>query len=293
MNRTWPRLLSTLALGCLALTPVARGSGSEVEQGDAAWKRRGTGFAESGIVDPRPVTAAVAAYEGALEVEPESLALHAKLAEALWFAGQFAGADRGETKRAFERMVQVTDDAVRLVEAAAGIEGAERLVPSERAARVRSRPGAAEAYFWSTVAWGSWGLSHGYAASARRGVAGRIRGHAETLLALDETFAEAAGPRLLGRLHAVTPKVPLFTGWIDRKQGLALLERAHRIAPENARNRLFLAEALWKQAPRERGRAIALLREVVGAPVDVEAIVEQSEIRDQAAARLREYEEQR
>ena len=74
--------------------------------------------------------------------------------------------------------------------------------------------------------------------------------------------SEGGPRRLLGRLHAVAPRVPLFTGWVSRTEGVEHLERAVAIAPEDLANRLYLAEARLELEPaharsgaaRDRGR---------------------------------------
>ncbi len=164
------------------------------------------------------------------------------------------------------------------------VEVAEAAVA--RAASAGDAPGEAESCFWAAIAWGVWGMDHGYFASGLQGVAGRIRDHAERAAALDETL-EAGGPRrLLGRLHAVTPRLPLFTGWIDSRVGIRNLERAVAISTADPRNELFLAEALLDHVPARRAEALALLQRVASREASPEELVEQSESLAEARRRL-------
>jgi hypothetical protein len=117
-------------------------------------------------------------------------------------------------------------------------------------------------------------------------VASRIRRHAEVLIELDPRYADAGGLRLLGRLHTATPRVPFVTGWIDRREGIELLRRAHATSTSDARNALFLAEALLEHAPDRRAEAIALLREVAAHSPAPESVVEETETIDAACRRL-------
>ena len=150
--------------------------------------------------------------------------------------------------------------------------------PGEIVGVVRPGPAArVRAHFWAAIAWGLWGMSHGYLEAGARGVAGKIRHHAQQVIDLDPGFADAGGLRLLGRLHSATPKIPLFTGWIDRERGIELLRKANRISTRDARNPLFLAEALLEHRPEARQEAIELLREVSARSPDPQRLVEESE----------------
>jgi predicted RND superfamily exporter protein len=253
-------------------------------QGDAAWLERAAGFREDGHVAEEPALRALASYEEALSADPDNLDLSFKTIEALYFAGHFAVPDAKRRRELASRQLELAERTVSRVESAAGPPDPDggRLTPTERAERVRGIPGARRAYFWSAISWGVWGMSHGYLASARRGVAARIRDRAATLVEIDETFAEAGGLRLLGRLHCATPRVPFVTGWIDRREGLELLRRANRISQQDPRNPLFLAEAILDHEPERSAEALALLREVVGRSPDPDQLVEQSEILAQA-----------
>jgi hypothetical protein len=71
--------------------------------------------------------------------------------------------------------------------------------------------------------------------------------------------------------------VPLVTGWIDRREGIAMLERANAISTRDPRNPLFLAEALIEHAPQRREEALRLLREVAGRRPDPGFLVEETE----------------
>jgi len=170
--------------------------------------------------------------------------------------------------------------------AAGGAAAFAHLEPAELARRLAGVPLAREAVFWSGISWGVWGQNHARLVAAHRGAAARIRERAETLIALDPSFASAGGLRLLGRLHAIAPKVPLFTGWVDRREGLALLRRANAISTQDPRNPLFLAEAILDQEPAHRAEALALLREVVGRTPDPGQLLEETEILEQARATL-------
>ena len=77
---------------------------------------------------------------------------------------------------------------------------------------------------------------------------------------------DSAGPyRFLGRMNAVAPRVPTFTGWVDRETAVELLEEGHRRAPMHPQNRLFLAEVWLKHRPAKKQEALELLEELLAA----------------------------
>ena len=93
---------------------------------------------------------------------------------------------------------------------------------------------------------------------------------------------EEAGPkRLLGRLHQITPRVPLVTGWVRKERGLELLRQAHERAPEDPLNRVFLAEAIWS-TNRDSTGARDLLVPIFAQEPRVERFVEDQAARERA-----------
>jgi len=254
------------------------GEHSSQINGNLAWHRRGEGFTASDEVDPLPVASAVRAYEAAFASAPNDHRTRFKLIEALYFQAWFAGADAVLQRSTWDRLIALTEEVIAQAE------------PDGKAEPLAAQGYLAEAHFWGAVSWGLYGMSHSYLASASKGVAGKIRHHAESLIELDPELGDAGGLRLLGRLHTLTPKIPLVTGWISRKKGIEFLERACAISTRDARNPYFLAEALLRFRPAERPRALAMLREVSQREPSPERIVEESEILADARAVLEHWE---
>jgi hypothetical protein len=281
------RSIPSLVLTCLLAVGGVRAGESWEQKGDAAWNRRAVGFAATGVVSAEAIGTAVDCYERAFEAAPQSLALRFKLMKALYFQGHFVIEPRKSAKQIFTRVAELGEGGVnQLLEAAGGAIELRKKKPRERARLLAGTPHAAEAHFWAAIGWGLWGMSHSHAASGFKGVAGKIRDYAEIVQQIDPGFADAGGLRLLGRLHTATPKVPLFSGWIDRAEGLRLLERANAISTADPRNPLFLAEAILEQEPAQRARAITILRELCARAPDPDRLVEQSEMIASARALL-------
>ncbi len=290
MTASPPATFAVLAvLAVLLAAPLAAETAEE--RGDRAFRRRAAGFAETGAPSAGPIDAAIAAYEEALEREPGRLDLRFKLMEAVYFKGYHVERDAKRRREHFDRLIALATRALELVEAAAG--GAETLSvlePAERAGRLRAVPGAAAALYWTTAAWGLWGMTHSSLAALRRGVGGKVRDHARLLAEVDERYRDAAGLRMLGRLYTEAPKVPLVTGWIDRREGLAMLRRAVEISRRDPRNLFFLAEAILRFEKERRAEALELLRELARRQPDPDQLVEHTETLEQARALLAEVE---
>ncbi len=256
-------LLAALLASALPARAGSLPADPAASRGERYWRQRATGF-EAGQIDPQPIERAIQAWEEALAESPESLELRFRLMEALYFKGHFLESGVARRRQIFDRLVPLAEETV------------------TRAAGSGDPPERARAHFWGAISWGLWGMSHGYVRAGSRGVAGKIRNHAMAVAALDPRLADAGGYRLLGRLHTATPKIPFFTGWIDRQKGIELLRQACAISTDDPRNPLFLAEALLQYEPESRDRAIELLREVAVRRPDPDRLVEQSETLDRA-----------
>ncbi len=265
-------------------TPEARG--------DRFYRQRADGFVDKGRPSSRPIEAAIAAYEEALDQEPDNLRLIFKLLDGLYFKGYHVTPDQHEKREIFEQLVDLTERALELVAAGTGrADELDELPLPEQAKLLRPVPGAAEAHYWATAGWGLWGMTHHPIKALTRGVGSKVRDHSRLLALIDERHRDAAGLRMLGRFHTEAPKVPLITGWIDREEGLRMLRRAVEISRREPRNLLFLAEAILDYDEDHRAEALALLRELAARPPSPEDLVEHSESLELARALLAELEE--
>ncbi len=255
---------------------------------DTAWNKRAAHFSETGRADAGNAKTALDKYEEALALEPTSISLRFKIIEANYYYGEFVSQREAEKKRLYERSVELTSDIMaslrREIAAPANFDSLPLLRQAKQYAKA---PLAAKAQFWAAINWGLWGMSHSYFASARKDVAERIRQHAKLLILIDENYADGGGYRLLGRLHSLTPKIPFFTGWIDRKYGMELLRKAYEISRRDPRNALFLAEAILDVNPKMRPEALKLLREVANTAPDENYLIEQTQTIQQAKLLLK------
>lgn len=287
------RTLAALPLAVVLLAASAEAAAATFEEalarGDDAWERRADGH-RGGRALAGPAAQAVAAYQEAVAARPADVAARARLLRALHFQGEHVAPDRDARRRAFERGRTVAEAGLDLLAArTGGRERLDRMTPAAAARALAGAPGAADLHLWAAVHWGLWGDAFGRLAAARQGVADKVRRYSEVVVALDERHEAGGGHRVLGRLHALAPKVPLVTGWVDRGQAVAHLRRAVEIAPDEPYNQLFLAEALLEHAPERTAEAVAILRRLAAAAPPPGRVVEVEKVRDDARALLREH----
>jgi tetratricopeptide (TPR) repeat protein len=258
-----------------------------VEKGLAAWARRAED--SSGPVASRgPISEAVAAFERALELDNEDFEARAWLLKALWFQGEHTGLADEEKLDIFERARNIAQEGIDALATNRGVESRE--LSAAAIADLKQKEYAAETYFWCAAHWGLWGRYRGKIAAARQGAAARIRDYAEITIALDERVEGAGGHRILGRLHAEAPRLPIITGWIDRDEAVRLLGRAVEIAPNDWLNELYFLEALIEFEPGRRTGAIEQLRAFTARRPRRETTVEDHKILRDARELLRRIE---
>lgn len=236
-------------------------------EGDRAWTRHWN--VECELVESDAVEAALAAYEAALEADPLDLEARWKLLRGLYVQGVYVLSE-DERPPLLARVLAESQEAIARLEATlAGrreepVPPLEKLTATQAAELYRGVDQAAPIFYWAAVGVGYWGQHAPMLEAAMQGVAGKLRLYSEIVIALDPAYEDAGGHRVLGRMHAVAPKVPFFTGWVDRARGVAELRRAVEIAPQDPLNGLFFAEALLAHEKRSKQEAIAALQEVAG-----------------------------
>ncbi len=224
-------------------------------QADEHYSRRSIGAIDE-VAHPQNVEAAIDLYRKALSLEPRNIEILAKLMRALHFRGAYTGSTLEEKKAIFDEGRQLGQAAVDRLEAE--VKGKKGLSRIEALRLIRGTPAL---YLWTAGHWGEWGLVRGKFAAARSGAASRVRDLSQTVIEIDPLFEDAAGYRILGRLHAEAPRIVFITGWVSREKALLYLRRAHQIAPSHPTNSYFLAEAILDHEPARRDEALALLEQ--------------------------------
>lgn len=279
LRRLFPCVLPVL----LAATSLPGGAAAQdaasalLSRGDAAWTRRAEGH-QGPRAAAAPVDGAIAAYEEALRARPADPGISWKLLRALHFKGDFVVSGSAAQQKVFDRGRQVAEAAITaLAQPLGGRPRFDALAPTAAAKALAGVPDAAPVFLWAGVHWGLWGDAFGRLAAARQGVGDKVRRYGEIGVLLDERRDDAAGHRLLGRLHALAPKVPFVTGWVDRDVAIAELRKAVALAPASASNQLYLAEALLEHKPAAKAEAQAILRRLAAKAPDPAQVVEEEQ----------------
>lgn len=274
-----------LALAAVLAAAPASGSGA-LADAERHFANRGQS-SRGAECDLAEVAAALAAYRQALAADPDSLPAHVGILRGLFFRGAFCGESGEAQKRTFEEAKRHAEQAEAWLEARL-----QARLDRRKPERFRREAGAGPLLFWSGVAWGQWSLDHKLAA-AWQGAAGRIRDLAEVAVALDPEYEQGSPHLLLGRLHTESPKIPLLTGFVSRRQGLEHLRQALALSPANSVARFFLADAMLQYEPESREDAIRLLRACASAEPRPEYLVEDRHYAEHARERLRGLDETR
>jgi len=271
------RRLPILATFSLFLLPALLAAQTDpIAAGDAAWARRAEGHQGAKAL-AGPIDEAIAAYERAVKEQPDRLEGTWKLLRALHYKGDFTTGSNEARQKAFARGKEVAEAGIdRLARRTVGSrQKLEALTPAQAAKAVAGVPEARPLYLWAAVHWGLWGDVFGRLAAARQGVGDKVKRDSEILIALDERYEDAAGHRVLGRLHTLAPKVPFVTGWVDRDKAVSELRKAVALGPDNLDNHLFLAEALFEHQSAKAGEAREILKRLLARKPVPELVVEQ------------------
>lgn len=269
-------------------SPVPSPAAGALEAGDAAWERRAEG-SSGGTALAGPVDEAIAAYRKALEAEPSSLDARWRLMRALYFKGEHTTKDTETQKKIFDDGKVVGEEALVLIRKAAGQKekrSFESASPVQLAPLFKGDAAVTECFLWASIDWGKWALVFGKSQAVKKGAAGKIRDYATAVIALDPRFEDAAGYRVLGRLHHQTPSVPFFTGWASRDDALKYLRLAVKEAPRSFINRLYLAEAMWEYEKPSRDQARKALETLIAETPSTSFPVEDHKTQEDARALL-------
>ena len=280
----WP--IAAGLLWVLTLTSVQATVADDIAAGDQAWARRADGHLGS-RASPQPIQSAIDAYSRALNGAPGNLDARWKLLRAYHFKGEFVLRDNGERLELFRQGREIARAGQQRIEEDFGLAGGLlRMEPADVAAAVGGDAAVGEFLFWGAANWGLWAQYSGKLMAAIWGVVYRIRQYANIMVLLDDRIEEGGAHRLLGRFLAVVPKIPLFTGWVDRDKAIDELRLSLRVAPDSLLSKIYLAEALLKFRPGDRQEELGILRDIVASQPSPERLVEDTRVIEDAGALL-------
>jgi tetratricopeptide (TPR) repeat protein len=251
----------------------------QVSEGDQHYAARAEGHV-GGRAKPAQIDAAIAAYQRAIAANPRDLEARWKLLRAYRFKGAYVAAMNDEKKKVYGEAKTAGEGALALLHVP------PKATEKQVADATRTIPGAGETFLWDSVNWGEWALAYGKMAAAREGAADRIRREATIAMLIDPRLEGGAPPRVLGRLHDQTPRIPFMTGWASSKEAVRFLSESLKIDPTNKITKVFLAEAMVSD---DKPQAVRLLKECLSAPNPPEYEVEQAAATEDARALLKKW----
>ena len=273
------------AIVLLLALPLA----AQVAEGDRHFASRAQG-SQHGRAKAEPVNAAIAAYQRAVAANPNDLEARWKLLRAMRFKGAYVAANNEEKKVIYGAAKKAGEEALAVVNRLLAARNVKANAPEKAvAAAVHAIPGAAEVFLYDAINWGEWALAYGKLAAAREGAADRIKREATIAYLVDPKLEGGAAPRVLGRLHDQTPKIPFLTGWVSEKEALRFLNESQKIDPTNKLTIVFLAEAMVANDSSTKARAIQMLKSAAGLPNEPEFQVEQEAAAVEAKALLKKW----
>lgn len=247
-----------LAVTLTLWSPAAYGAGSTAEliaRGDSFYQKRAEGH-NGEWASTEPIEKALNTYLEAYEKGDRSPELAARILRASFFYATNAEKDRKNQKKILQRAIDIGSEVI------------------------EKHPDNVALNYQMAGCWGRWGEVNGIIASARKGVADKVKYYGERVLKLDPDYEEGGGHRTMGRLHFKAPYIPLILSWPDKKEALRHLARAVEAGPQNLTNHLFYAESLFKAG--SYGDALKHVNVILSAKLHESKVVE--DLRDKRAA---------
>lgn len=259
-KKVFLKLLFLLPAVLLLMSSPSQAASSITELillGDDYYARRADGH-DGDWASTVPISKALEAYLNAYELGGRSAALYSKILRASFFYATNAEKDESKQKEILQRATVIGAEAVEMY------------------------PDDAAINYQMAGCWGRWGEVNGLIASARKGVADKVKLYGEKTIRLDPDLEEGGGYRTMGRLHFKAPYIPFILSWPDKKEALKNLALAVEKGPQNLTNHLFYAESLVQA--RSYQEALMHVDLILAAGPDQSRIVEQLRDKKEAAA---------
>lgn len=235
--------LHTGVIGFMLTTVLSAQLAAEnlMAKADSLFEQRNAGFDRNKLLaDDAHINESISLYRKILDTSTDADVKHEaawKILQAYYFKGLFTAADGDERVEMFTEAVEV----------------GEKLMGEF--------PQSVAVNCWFGIVLGYLGEVDSKINSARNGIPTRVKKIAEKVIALDETYLQAGGYRMYGRLHHKVPSIPLVMSWPSKKKAVSYLEKACDIAPDNLFNQLYLAEVLLEQ--KKNQRALKILESII------------------------------
>ncbi len=109
---------------------------------------------------------------------------------------------------------------------------------------------------WYIANYSKYGELQGVVASAKNGLADKMKKLTEKLMDIDSEFSDGAPHRILGVLHYKVPYIPLFLTWPSKEDAEKHLKKALTINPTAISNLYYYAEFLVEEKRDTEARIV-------------------------------------
>lgn len=199
-------------------------------------------------VDSTNINKAIESFQKALTSKADNERAYDYLLLSYYYKGAFVVRTKSDQKNAYLKGKQLGEEAI-------------KKYPKNKAILL-----------WYIANFIKYGEANGIVASARDGLADKIKMYSERLFAMDSTFADGAPHKLLGVINYKVPNIPLLISWPSKKVAEYHLKKALAINPKSISNLYFYAEFLVEV--KRHAEAKVLLNRVINSKPRLDAIIE-------------------
>lgn len=199
-------------------------------------------------VDSTNINKAIGSFQKALNVKADNERAYDYLLLSYYYKGAFVVRTKSDQKQAYLKGKQLGEEAI-------------KKYPKNKAILL-----------WHIANFSKYGEANGIVASAKDGLADKIKMYSELLFAMDSTFADGAPHKLLGVINYKVPNIPLFITWPSKKVAEYHLKKALAVNPKSISNLYFYAEFLVEV--KRHAEAKVLLNRVINSKPRLDAIIE-------------------
>ncbi|PKL92090.1 MAG: hypothetical protein CVV21_04900 [Candidatus Goldiibacteriota bacterium HGW-Goldbacteria-1] len=105
----------------------------------------------------------------------------------------------------------------------------------------------AEYNYVMALLWGRRGeITQNVMDNSNKDVAEKIKFYGEELYRIDKNYSGSFACKILGRLHYMSPNIPVFFGWPDKNKSKSYLTEFLKANPADTEGGMFLADTLWE-----------------------------------------------
>jgi tetratricopeptide (TPR) repeat protein len=244
-----------LFIACLVLAFSSIKAQSDLQKGIDFFDKRAEKH-EGLKVDSVNINKAIDSFHKALHVKADNERAYDYLLLSYYYKGAFVVRTKADQKQAYLKGKILGEEAI-------------KKYPENKAILL-----------WYIANFSKYGEANGIVASAKDGLADKIKMYSERLFEMDSTFADGAPHKLLGVINYKVPNIPLLISWPSKKVAEYHLKKALVVNPKSISNLYFYAEFLVEV--KRHAEAKVILNKVINAKPRLDAIIEDLYDIDQA-----------